>query len=76
MISSVLPILGCTAKEASEEISLGRIYAAYHVAIEKAGHQVQWPDVIEAKKLLATQWMKKMIDGAYKAPLQGVVNLD
>ena len=76
MISSVLPVLGCTAKDASEEVSLGRVYSAYHVAIERLGHQVQWPDVIAARNALATEWMRKTISSAHDAPLEGVLKLD
>ena len=76
MIASVLPVLGCNAKEAGEELSLARVYAAYHVALEKMGHAVQWPDVIELRKILSREWMQKTIQLASSTPITGVANLD
>ncbi len=69
-------LFGCSEKEIREEISLARVYAAFHTAQVQMGHEVQYPAVIVARREMATQWMQETLSAAKTAPIEGVLNLD
>lgn len=76
MVTAVRHSCGGTEREIREEMPLARVYAHFHLALTKLGHDVQWPAVISARRRLSSTWMQDMIKSATEAPMTGVCLLD